>query len=400
MATSGGPDIVKNNLVVHLDAANIKSFRGEPTVNYIKDNLWNGDGGNQVFATKGFEFINDNKLKYNKLDTVLWTPGTSLNCYLNGTGRLYFEQFSTVWTFSCYIKREDGGFLRGTDNNLSVYIYNMNSNTGVGLVEDAGNGWYRVSRTVSGVSNYVSLVGFFNFVAGHKYYLSGWQLEKKSYATNALLTNQSRGETFESGGGWVDMSGRNNHGVLTNNPIFNKLNLGSLNFSGTNDSISIPFNSSMDFSQAQTICMWLKPVTGSNSTRRNPYNQAYGGSGTITHEPGGNFNYYFGTHGGNNVPYVGVVSGFTVLPNELAFITVTRSQTLNICRWYKNALLFSNTTAGNYSSTNNGNSPILIANGYTSRFIGDIFYVAVYNKYFDENEVLRIYNATKNRFGL
>lgn len=30
-----GPNIVRNGLVLHFDPANIKCFRGEPTVNYV-----------------------------------------------------------------------------------------------------------------------------------------------------------------------------------------------------------------------------------------------------------------------------------------------------------------------------------------------------------------------------
>jgi hypothetical protein len=201
---------------------------------------------------------------------------------------------------------------------------------------------------------------------------------------------------------WGDLSGSGNSGTLTNNPTFDSgNNFGSMNFSGTNDFVSIPFNSeSMDFSDAQTICMWLKPGVGSDLLRRNPYNQAYGGSGTITHEPNRSFNYYFGTHGGNATPYVGRGSGFTLLPEELGFIAVSRSQTLDLCRWYKNDGNGNFNTAGGYSATNNGNSPILIANGYTNRFVGDIYMLFVYNKYLTGEQILQNYNATKIRFGL
>ena len=203
-----------------------------------------------------------------------------------------------------------------------------------------------------------------------------------------------------SGTTWFDRSGNDNNGTLTNGPTFDGGNLGSISFDGVDDYISIPYSATMDFSLAQTIIMWMKPGTGSNSTRRNPYNQAYGGSGTITHEPAANFNYFFGTHGGNNTPYVGIGSSFTVNPNELAFIAVTRSQPLNICRWYKNGARTVNTSAGGYAATNNGSSAILLANGYTNEFIGNIYYVLVYNRFFTDEEILQTYNATKGRFGL
>jgi len=198
-----------------------------------------------------------------------------------------------------------------------------------------------------------------------------------------------------------DLSNNGNNGNFINGPTFELENKGSLKFDGANDSIRIPFDaSSMDFSSAQTICMWLKPGTGANSLRRNPYNQAYGGSGTLTHETNGTINYYFGTNGGNSTPYVGRGSTFTVGIDELAFISVTRDQSTNACKWYKNGQLISTQNAGGYVSTANGSSDIIIGDGYTNPFIGDIFSCQVYNTALTDEEILKNYNATKSRFGL
>jgi hypothetical protein len=205
-----------------------------------------------------------------------------------------------------------------------------------------------------------------------------------------------------SGATWTDLSPSKTNASLSGSPVFSSANNGTLVFDGTDDSASVSFNAAtMDFSLAQTICMWIRPATGSGSARRNPYNQAYGGSGTITHEPGGGFNYYFGTNGGNGDPYVGVASVFTVVANETAFICVTRDQATNTTRWYKNGLLSVTTTAGGYAATNNGSSPILIGTGYTSgRFIGNIYHVALYNRALTADEVEQNFNALRGRYGV
>lgn len=204
-----------------------------------------------------------------------------------------------------------------------------------------------------------------------------------------------------SGTTWKDISPKSHTANLVNGVSHKADKKGAMAFDGIDDYIQIPFSAStMDFSLAQTIIMWLKPGPNSNSTRRNPYNQAYGGPGTITHEPSGVFNYYFGTHGGNNSPYVGRTSSFTVVPNELAFISVTRSQPLDSCVWYKNGTRTNSSSAGGYATTNNGSSPILIGTGYTTRFQGDIFYVAVYNRFFSDTEIQQIYEATRSRYGI
>jgi hypothetical protein len=147
--------------------------------------------------------------------------------------------------------------------------------------------------------------------------------------------------------------------------------------------------------------MWIRPATGANGARRNPYNQAYGGSGTITHEPNGTFNYYFGTSGFDGGTYAAIGSTFTVVADETAFICVTRDQATNVTKWYKNSVLGATSTAAGYTTTNNGSRPITIGIGYTGvRFIGNIYNVAVYNRALTADEVAQNFNALRGRYGL
>ena len=210
MSTTGGPRlggigrVGNSNLVLALDAHDAGSYPGEPTTNYIKHGgpsfLWGGDGSNQSIGTKGAVDITDNNLKYNGYPTVLWTPGSSCNGYLTGTGDIDQTALSTVWTFSCYIRAQDGGTLKTSGNDLFVYFYRGSasypSDSGTGTVVDAGDGWYRLSLSVSGTSNYAGLLGFSNFRAEAKFYLSGPQLEKKSYPTPFVTGLLNSGEVY------------------------------------------------------------------------------------------------------------------------------------------------------------------------------------------------------------
>lgn len=205
----------------------------------------------------------------------------------------------------------------------------------------------------------------------------------------------------KSGSTWFDLSPNENDGTLVGSPAYNPSRNGGLFFRGTASGqyVTIPHDAtSMDFSDQQTICMWMLPLTDEVSNRRNPYNQAYGGPGTLTHETNGTINYFFGTNGGNNTPYANINSGFTVVDNELAFITVTRNQTTNSVKWYKNGSLVTSSNAGGYASTANGTNPILIGDGYVSGFLGNIYFCAVYNKALSDAEVLQNYNATRRRY--
>jgi len=205
MGVYAGPEIANDGLVLALDAANSKSFRGVETTNELLDITWIGDGGGTG------TLVTDNNLRYNGYPTYYYTPGTSLNSYLNGAD-VDAARTSTVWTFSCYVKREDSAPI----TSLSVYMYYPSSDGfAAGTIQDVGNGWYRISRTRTGTISNITLCGFTGFASGVKYYLSGAQLEKKLNPSTYVLTNTTRGSTVATGGGWTDLSGyRNNASIL------------------------------------------------------------------------------------------------------------------------------------------------------------------------------------------
>jgi hypothetical protein len=155
----------------------------------------------------------------------------------------------------------------------------------------------------------------------------------------------------------------------------------------------------MDFSYGQTLIGWIEPST--NTGRRNLHDQAYAGSGTITHEPAGELSYYFGTGGENNSPYVGVSSGHTILANEgPVFYAISRNQRHNVVTHYKNGVSSGEQAAGGYNLTTNSVSRLQIGLGYTGTYWqGWIYMQLCYNRGLGPLEIEQIYNATKGRFG-
>lgn len=160
--------------------------------------------------------------------------------------------------------------------------------------------------------------------------------------------------------------------------------------------ITLPYSAAMNFNSNQTIGMWIKP-TDTTDARRNPYNQAYAGGGTITFETTRNFNYYWGTGGGDNSPYTSITSSFTVARNETAHIMLVRSPTT--VSWYKNGVL-SNSVANSYATTTTGTSPIIIGSGYAGAFIGYIYSFKVYSQALTDAQVRQNFNALRGRFGI
>ena len=260
----GGPKIIDDSLVLCLDAHDAKSYAGESTQNYVINTSstggWNGDGSSQTgLGSKGAVAITDENLKYNGYDTVLWTPGSSLNCYLNGSADIPTSETSTEWTFSAYIKYEDGS----TMSSMSVYMYYPSSDgSSAGTITDVGGGWYRVRRTRTGSSNYISLAGFTGITAMKKIYISGWQLEKKQYATPVTSPATSRSATD----GWVDRSDNSNDGTLVNGAdtgvshyrdgeVIMPVSASYLDLDGSNDRVDIDHSTQLN--NAKTWEIWI-----------------------------------------------------------------------------------------------------------------------------------------------
>jgi hypothetical protein len=408
MAQRYGGKIVTNGLVLCLDAHDAKSYAGEPTQNYVINTSstggWWGDGSSQTgLGSKGAVAITDENLKYNGYDTVLWTPGTSRNCYLNSTEDFNYSETSTEWTFSAYLKYEDGS----TISSMSVYMYYPSSDgSGTGTVTDVGGGWYRVRRTRTGSSNYISLAGFTGIAAMKKIYISGWQLEKKQYTTPVTSPATSRSATD----GWVDRSGNSNSGTLVN---------------GTNTGVShyrdgqviMPVaNSYLDFdgSDDKVDCGSVTPDTGDftiefiyqltgNGGRGglferkagSPYNGfsfGQGGSGDWSFAVSGTSNYSAGSYLKRSWTYPTLNTWY----NDVGVYSGGNSVSI-----YRNGLLVSSTSGsaqGNLS-TQGTRTNFLIANRDNSTSLPcKVGLVRVYNKALTAAEVLSNYNATKNRF--
>jgi hypothetical protein len=398
----GGPKIIDDNLVVCLDAHDAKSYAGEPTQNYVINTLstggWWGDGSSQTgLGSKGAVAITDENLKYNGYDTVLWTPGTSRNCYLNSTEDFNYSETSTEWTFSAYLKYEDGS----TISSMSVYMYYPSSDgSGTGTVTDVGGGWYRVRRTRTGSSNYIALAGFTGIAAMKKIYISGWQLEKKQYTTPVTSPATSRSAT----NGWVDRSGNSSSGTLTNMigtgvthyrdgqvimPVANSY----LEFDGTNDSIVIDDVSNISLTTG-SVEAWVKM----DSISGNRVIVAYGGNGTNTgwllqNENSTSNKIGFAVFGAASA-YSGNTLSTGYLNNWTHFVGTYGGGAV---KFYANGALVTSTTTGTNVSSS---STLRIGNEYNRSYFldGQLGLVRIYNKTLSAAEVLSNYNATKNRF--
>lgn len=198
-----------------------------------------------------------------------------------------------------------------------------------------------------------------------------------------------------SGTDWFDISGNNNTAALTNAPTFSG---GTVTFNGTSQyaTITTDGTGSLDFTNDQTIIMWLKRTDDPFVGRRNPWDQAYGGYGTMTSETSGSINYYYGTAGSNTTPYTNRGSA-ALTTGVWACQAVTRDT--SFVTWYKDGAQ-SNQAANAYGATGTTTLDIRIGLGYAGYFVGEMGPILAYKRALTADEIKQNFEAHRGRFGI
>lgn len=423
MSAISGPNFVKENLKLLIDVSNNKNLLYPENLFSFSEDFFN------AAWVKDLEVSFSNTLETQAPDGTYNATKMVLNPRYKGAIPIY-RTFNVSpllrYTESLYVKYagmryaffwwDTGGgngctveidLLNGTIRNTRIgdSIYYTSFNTGITSV---GNGWYRVY--ISGIptaiqSNVTPRIycsntatgAIFNFGNPVDYnengrdgiYIWGWQAEQSSIPTTYTKTTSSAitRQVIDFSESKINGTLSGGSGVLYPD--------GLMFFDGSNDIIS--FNvSALNFSTEQTVFIGLMP-NENDANRRNPYNQSFGGYGTITHETNGTFNYYHGSAGVDADPYQGTTSTFTVNQNEKSIISVSRGSS-NV-KWYKNGAL-SDTVSNLFPVTRSFNSTLSIGFGYAGAYSGNIYFVAVYDRQLTDNEILQNFNAIRTRYGV
>lgn len=201
--------------------------------------------------------------------------------------------------------------------------------------------------------------------------------------------------TFTSSGTFtplfVDLSGRQLNGTLTNGPSFSSANSGTLGFDGSNDYIEVNIASSaLQTSGPLTLCSWVYR-NGSNS-------------GMIFSAGG-----YYGLFAGGTYWY------WNGNPNWVYYsctLTIPQNQWYHYCLTYNgssNPIFYVNgvgaTSSGTYATPSVFGSNILRIGEYTvylpyNPFFGRLASASFYNRVLTAAEISQLYTAGKARFGL
>ena len=405
MSTSAPISIATSGLVFHYDIDNIKSYAG-PAASNIASAI-----STTTSTSTGFSFVGGTETVYipglnasvvSAYDDV--QNNYSLSNWCCPAPISYGDvaaSGSTTYTYSI-LYRSGNGYTSGN----YMYRYEFNGGTYIteaGVFDDAkrvdmGNGWYWAYNTftTNASTNRLTLSLFYYYYSSvsNRVHVAKVMVMKGDYTNLHPRYWPGLSETRSATSSVLDFSSNNT--LTTSNLTY--ASDGKFSFNGTNSLITVPFNASLfTFNSEQTIILWMKNQSSSGA-RRNPYNQAYGGGGTITHEYDTNFNYFWGQGGGDNNPYQGFTSGFSVVVGETAMVCLTRNA--STVSYYKNGV-FSNSTSNPYgSAVVTGTNNITIGQGYAGNFSGGIYTVQLYNRCLSASEVLQNYNSAKSRFGL
>lgn len=417
MGIINAPNIVRDGLVLAVDAANVRSFRGEPTTNYSR----NVRNFSETAYASSDEWSSDpTRLTKSYISTIQTPIGNGATLiYESGTaGYHHLSRYgggdeSGTHSISCYVRPVTADiteFMIGMlgDGGNSVY-FNLNtlaisygggiSNRNAFIETVPGYpGWYRVGANIEGrVGGWVGSVGYsihtsYTGTLGNKRcYITGIQYEFTSKPTQFLEAEATRGTTNATGGGWVDLSGNGNHGQLVNGPTYDSANGGSLVFDGTNDYISIANNTALD-TQTPSVEVWVR----TNATSQNGF----------WFEKGAVNTQYSLFQEGSNIVWrhtTNVVSLTASGPTHLstaAWAQVVGTYTSGDRRIYVNGVQVASDSLAYTIPTNSSGIRIgsYLDGGYF--YNGRIAIVRVYTKNLSSTEVLRNFEATRARFGV
>ena len=379
MAIQGGPDIVEDGLVLHLDAAEPLCFRGEPTTNlasYTNGNASRGSWPYGVYThsieTTG-EFAGWEKI-------VATSVGSATSNYVMHMGQFFptsgVQYTGSIEFYSPY-------------NNLR---FEITGGQGIWIATRIGssNKYYRtiatsISTNMAWYLRTIASTPANTAITNGVIYYRRAQFEQKPYYTD--FTIGTRGSTVATGGGLLDITNNGNNGTINraaspSAAFYSGDNKGSLVFDGVDDYVNCGTPS---ISAGKiTVNAWVKITTG----------------GIFQHIVDSSSSSWHLAILNNNTPYFWNGSVYHLYSPILTvgqwyMLTGVQGTTLDI---YINGVLGQSIASDVNVTTNTVNLGRF--QGYGRQLNSNIAQVSIYNRALTASEIQQNYNATKGRFGL
>ena len=375
MAIQGGPDIVEDGLVLHLDAAEPLCFRGEPTTNVVANSIPDANwfvgnyGGSTVTRS---DLIEDN-IPFMRFSNVNVPTGGTYPRINNSS------MTSTITgTFSASLEA------RGTEGAVVNFNIYSSGSTRVSFAVTLTSEWTRYEFTTTTAYN-LDTPYFQPRATGATYDIRNIQIEAKPYSTPFVVG--TRGSTVATGGGLLDITNNGNNGTINraaspSAAFYNSDNKGSLVFDGVDDYVNCGTPS---ISAGKiTVNAWVKITTG----------------GIFQHIVDSSSSSWHLAILNNNTPYFWNGSVYHLYSPILTvgqwyMLTGVQGTTLDI---YINGVLGQSIASDVNVTTNTVNLGRF--QGYGRQLNSNIAQVSIYNRALTASEIQQNYNATKGRFGL
>lgn len=197
-----------------------------------------------------------------------------------------------------------------------------------------------------------------------------------------------------SGDTWFDLTKYNNNGILTNGPVYNNINGGSIVFDGIDDYIVVNHNTSLNLLETFTLSTWIFPTRNNSQDYILNKNNIY--AIIIGYQPG-YVNFY-------NNGYQPSPASTQIPINNNQWTNIVYSKNINSVsnNWngYKNGSSVFSLSQNFTLGLNSDNLLIGSALTYLNFFQGNIAITQIYNRALSAQEIQQNYNATKGRFGL
>lgn len=436
MALSHSPNIIKDGLVLILDAANIRSFRGEPTTNVFTHYGTPGYGaagnvsvtfsnqGTGTFVRLGYGQIYGNYLIEQRDVVYRYDLGTSGCHYHGNTVAISSGQYAT-FTFDYYVSPETT-----IENSYLANFENYGGGAFGGSVSANGlKGVWQTATFTSGPASANGTLAMFLYPGGcspSRFGNTGYILYKNPQvelrSTSTPFVNGTRGTTNATGGGWVDLSGNSNHCELVNSPTYNSNNGGSVVFDGTDDTVTTPVTlTTLAALSNWTMECWVLIPSFPTAASPNGYNNTTR-AGVLLGAAyySGCALYWYGNSSGNACTIYGYIrgndgyrltSGYSMSTNVWHHFVFVNSRSDTTIKLYVNGTLHSS-VAGPTQEYNGSLTPTAGNIGFNKAQVdggGENVYSLlncrigtsrIYTKALSATEVQQNFEATRARFGV
>lgn len=410
MSCAAGPDVSESGLILALDGANYKSFKGSAATNILvgispnqadqNSALYKVVNGNETVYIPSIGYVNSKYVDFYN-DYNGGSGACCPNLFSYGTGLAVSA--STTYTYSIIYKTTTG-------YSHPNYMYRYEYNGSGGYVTESGihntsnrtslgNDWWFAWGQFTTQATTAILNAFmfhYEYATQNRIYVYKAALYSGSHIIPyqyMLDSGQTRGTTVATGGGWADMSGNGNNGELANGVRESSDNLGALVFSGTNDYV----NSNLTLGTDATIEFVAKANWNQNNSGQPIPISINGDNYSSGPQPffyNNRINWNTGDSGSN--PF----SNSYIPDTNWHIFCISNNFSSGIATLHIDGVLIGTATALNMTTT--GSNKLWIGRWHDGGYLVNmnLSSVKIYNRALTASEIQQNFNATRSRFGI